>query len=38
LLAVAKVGILTASIVAGIGGYLVLRRIDPHPSEDPQQA
>ena len=29
LLALAKVGILAASIVAGIGGYLVLRRIDP---------
>jgi len=29
LLAVAKVGILAASIVAGVGGYLVLRRIEP---------
>jgi NhaA family Na+:H+ antiporter len=28
LLAVAKVGILAASIIAGAGGYLVLRRID----------
>jgi NhaA family Na+:H+ antiporter len=33
LLAFAKVGILAASIVAGVGGYLVLRRIEgPDPT------
>ncbi len=29
LLALAKVGILAASLVAGIGGYLLLRRLQP---------
>jgi NhaA family Na+:H+ antiporter len=33
----AKVGILCASIVAGIGGYLVLRRVAREPDTDPDR-
>jgi NhaA family Na+:H+ antiporter len=35
LLALAKVGILSASFVAGLGGFLVLRRVDRVPEADP---